>query len=136
MQISVPGRHVGVAPEQTTPQLPQLPLVSSRVQLPAQQPFFVPGPVQTLLLGASASGGQPASKPVQFSGTSHGPTASRQTVALEESRSAGQAALPPGQFSAGSQTPAEARHGVVAGLSRSAGQSAEAPVQFSAGSQT
>ncbi len=51
MQISRPGWQVGVAPEQTTPQLLQLPAVSSAVQAPPQHPFFVAAPVQTVLFG-------------------------------------------------------------------------------------
>src|SRR5205807_649000 len=62
----------------------------------------------------SASAGQVALVPVQFSAASHRSTAARQTVLDDRKPSAGQVLLVPVQVSAASQGPAAARHTVPA----------------------
>src|SRR5439155_512065 len=65
--------------------------------------------VQAVPLAFTASAGQVALLPVQFSATSHSPAAARHTVLDGSKASAGQSLPVPLQVSATSQTPAEGR---------------------------
>jgi hypothetical protein len=90
----------------------------------------------SVVAGAKASGGQPASAPVHLSSTSHGPAEARHTVVADAKPSAGHVALLPVHVSATSHGPAAARHTVAADAKRSAGHVALLPVHVSATSQS
>src|SRR5947208_3284567 len=89
-------------------------MVCAHAPLPSQKSSVqvLVSVVQAVLVGLKLLAGQSLLTPLQFSATSHSPTAGRHTAVLLAS--AGQLVLVPLHCSAGSHSPAEARHCVPA----------------------